>query len=210
MTITMTTEALEITEFTRAYLAVFYTIVALFYTSRIILMKRAYSREVVFPGEIYCSTWWNHMSFRLFRVTIWLVCVFSFFYPEVEGYLGVFESFQIKEVIFTGIFLLTLGFILTFMINLKLGRQWRSGIDPNGPSILISDAWYGYSRNPMFLFIVIAQVGFFLAMPSIFSLVCLVIGFYTLQSQALAEEKHLLSLYPKDYKAYSSRVRRWI
>ncbi len=171
----MTTEVLETTEFTRTYLAIFYTFVAVFYTARIIFMKRAYSREVIFPGKIYCSTWWNHMSFRFFRAIIWLVCVARFFSVEVDSYLGMLESFQKKEVIFTGVFLLTLGFISTIMINFKLGRHWRSGIDPNGPSIFISDAWYGYSRNPMFLFVGIAQLGFFLAMPSIFSVACLII-----------------------------------
>ena len=206
----MANEVLEITEFTRIYLAIFYSVVAAFYTTRIILMKRANSREMVFPGKRFCSTWWNHITFRFFRATIWLVCVFRLFYPEVDNFLGILESLQTTEVIFTGIVFLTLGFISTIMIHYTLGKQWRSGIDPNGPSKLVSNGWYRYSRNPMFVCVAIAQLGFFLAMPSIFSLACLMIGLYTLNSQALAEEKHLLSLYPKEYKDYSYRVRRWI
>jgi len=206
----MANEVLEITEFTRLYLAIFYSGVAAFYTTRIILMKRSISREIIFPGKRFCLTWWNHMTFRVFRVTIWLVCVFRLFFPEVDNYLGILESLQKTEVIFTGIVLLTLGFISTIKIHYRLGKQWRSGIDPNGPSKLVSDGWYRYSRNPMFVCVAIAQLGFFLAMPSIFSFVCLIIGLYTLNSQTLAEEKHLLILYPREYKDYFSRVRRWI
>lgn len=206
----MGNEVLEITEFTRIYLAIFYSVVAVFYTTRIILIKRSNSREIIFTGKRFCSTWWNHITFRFFRVTIWLVCVLRLIFPEVDNYLGILEKLQKTEVIFTGIVLLTLGFISTIMIHFKLGKQWRSGIDPNGPSNLVSNGWYRYSRNPMFVCVVIAQLGFFLAIPSIFSLVCLIIGLYTLNSQALAEEKHLSSQYPKEYKDYSSRVRRWI
>ena len=39
-----------IVEFTRVYLAVFYTCVAVFYTIRITAMKRAGLREVIFAG----------------------------------------------------------------------------------------------------------------------------------------------------------------
>ena len=208
--INMANEVLEITEFTRIYLAIFFSFVAAFYTARILLMKRYSSREIVFPGERFCSTWWNHISFRFFRATIWLVCVFRFIFPTVDNYLGILDSLQKTEVVFSGIFLLTLGFISTILIHLKLGKHWRSGIDPNGPDKIALEGWYKYSRNPMFVCVAIAQLGFFLALPSIFSLVCLVIGIYTLNSQALAEEKHLLSVYPKEYKHYSSRVRRWI
>lgn len=203
-------EAFEIAEFTRIYLAIFYSVVAAFYTARIILMKRASSRELIFPGKRYSSTWWNHMSFRFFRAFIWLVCVFRLFFPAADNYLGIFERLQKTEIILSGIILLTLGFITTVMINFKLGNQWRSGIDPNGPHQIISDGWYSYSRNPMFVCVAIAQLGFFLAIPSVFSLICFIIGWYTLHRQALAEEKHLLKMHPQEYTYYSSRVRRWI
>jgi protein-S-isoprenylcysteine O-methyltransferase Ste14 len=62
----------------------------------------------------------------------------------------------------------------------------------------------------MFVCIAISQLGFFLAIPSIFSLVCLIIGLYTLRSQALEEELHLSQQFPIAYAAYSSKVRRWV
>ena len=117
---------------------------------------------------------------------------------------------QTPAILVSGNVLLTLGFLSTLGIHFRLGREWRSGIDPGGPRHLISSGVYGFSRNPMFLSVAISQLGFFLAIPSLFSLVCLLVGLYTLHSQALAEETHLVGLFPEDYRDYASRVRRWI
>ena len=62
----------------------------------------------------------------------------------------------------------------------------------------------------MFLGVAFAQLGFFLALPSVFSLLCLVIGLAALYSQTIQEEKHLEQTFSDDYLAYKNRVRRWI
>jgi protein-S-isoprenylcysteine O-methyltransferase Ste14 len=62
----------------------------------------------------------------------------------------------------------------------------------------------------MFVCIAVAQLGFFFAMPSVFSLVCLTIGLYTLNSQTLEEEIHLSQKFPIEYATYASKVRRWV
>lgn len=199
-----------IIEFTRVYLAIFYTLVAAFYTTRIIRMKRATSKEVVFPGERYCKTWWNHTIFRIFRIAIWMVCLFRLFFPAVDNYLGMIGTLQYPFVILSGLALLTLGFISTATIHCRLGCAWRSGIDPSGPKEIITKGIYQFTRNPMFCCVATAQLGFFLALPSFFSLLCLLLGLYTLDSQAKAEEKHLLQLFPAEYAQYSNKVRRWL
>lgn len=204
------TDASFATEFTRVYLAAFYSFVALFYTSRILLSKRANSTEVVFPGARFCKTWWNHMTFRVFRVTIWGICVLRLVLPSTDQYLGLIVSLQSPAVIFTGDLLLAVGFASTALINMQLGAEWRSGIDPNAPRKLITHGWYRFSRNPMFLCVAVSQLGFFLALPSYFSLVCLGFGLYTLYSQTLEEEKHLHQTHGEHYTLYTTQVRRWV
>jgi len=200
----------EIMEFAGIYLAVFYSSVAAFYTTRIFTMKRSTSKELVFPGDRFCKTWWNHVTFRVFRVTIWMVCVFRVFFPMLDSYLGMFNSLLIPEVIITGLGLLTFGFVATVAVHYQLGRHWRSGIDPRGPNKIITNGLFAYSRNPMFCFVALAQLGFFLSLPSAFSLICLMVGLYTLNSQARAEERHLLEVFPAEYSHYSNNVRRWV
>lgn len=200
----------EITEFTRIYLAVFFSLVALFYTVRIIRMKRSILREVVFPGQVLCPEWWNHMLFRCFRVGIWMLCVFRAFFPSIDNYIGLIAALNISPVVILGNLLLTIGFVFTILVHFSLGGSWRSGIDPAGPERLISTGYYRYSRNPMFLGVAVAQVGFFLVLPSLFSLVCLVFGLYALVRQVRSEEDHLEKLFPGEYAAYTARVRRWL
>lgn len=173
-------------------------------------MKRATGQEVVFPGQPWCNEWWNHLAFRFFRITIWLVCVTRLFYPGLDDYLGMFNGMQAPAFIISGLVLLTLGFLLTITTHFQMRFQWRSGIDPTGPKKIITTGLYQYSRNPMFCFVATAQLGFFMALPSFFSLLCLVIGLYTLNSQAKAEEKHLTRTFPTLYPQYTSQVRRWL
>jgi protein-S-isoprenylcysteine O-methyltransferase Ste14 len=203
-------DSFTIVEFTRIYLAVFYSFVAAFYALRITAKKRRDPQEVVFPGVPFCSTWWNHMLFRVFRLTIWMVCLFRWFFPAVDTYLGIFVDLNTWSIVLVGNTLLTAGFLFTVLVHLNLGHQWRSGIDPCGPGKLRTAGFYKYSRNPMFLGVATAQAGFFLALPSVFSGVCLLVGLYTLHKQTLAEEAHLSSVFPADYKHYRGRVRRWL
>ena len=199
-----------IVAFTRVYLAVFYSCVAAFYAIRVTAKKRAGSCEVVFPGESFSSTWWNHMLFRACRMAIWMACLFRFLFPSLDNYLGLFDSLNTWPVLLAGNIMLTAGFLFTVVIHFSLGSQWRSGIDPDGPRQLKTDGLYRFSRNPMFLGIATAQVGFLLALPSVFSAVCLFIGLYTLHSQSMAEETHLRQKFPEDYPRYASHVRRWL
>ncbi len=197
-------------EFTRIYLAIFYTGVALFYTVRILMTKKSINTELVFPGERFCSHWWNHMTFRLFRVSIWMVCVIRLLYPEFDQYLGLITTFDNVLVPIFGNVLLTIGFLMTIIIHFSMKQQWRSGVDPKGPNTLITNGFFKYSRNPIFVSVGLSQLGFFLALPSIFTLVCLIIGLYTLYKQAIVEEQHLGAAFQGDYQVYQSNVRRWI
>ena len=247
---------LDITEFTRFYLAAFYTFVAVFYTVKVLVNKQQNNRpssnqagiqlstrhdsqlstqhdsqlntqhdsqlntqhnrlrenqkELIFTGERFCSTWWNHMTFRVFRATIWMICLARLFFPNVDDYLGLLFLSESFSIVLLGNILLTLGFMITVIIHFKMGKQWRSGIDPSGPKKLITDGFYKFSRNPMFLSIALSQFAFFLALPSLFSLLCLIIGVVVLYRQILSEETHLLQQFPEQYNIYSTKVRRWL
>ncbi|MBQ4833527.1 isoprenylcysteine carboxylmethyltransferase family protein [Pseudoalteromonas sp. MMG010] len=200
----------EVVEFTRVYLAAFYTFVAVFYTFRIVSKNRVISGGVVFEGEKYCQNWWNHLTFRFFRVVIWLICVARLFYPELDQYLGHLTIGNNVTLLALGSVLLTIGFALSMWVHFNMATLWRSGIDPQGPAQLKTNGLYRYSRNPMFIGVAIAQWGFFLAMPSVFTLVCLVIGFAALRSQISTEEAHLLQRFQSTYLRYLQSVPRWL
>ena len=199
----------SIVEFTRIYLAIFYTLVAIFYTLRIKLKKRFGSPELVFPGERFCATWWNHIIFRICRALIWMICLFRWPFPEIDDFLGICPFLNTPVIVAIGTTLLTLGFGLAIAVHFNLGQHWRSGIDPTGPEYIKTDGPYRFSRNPMFVGVAMAQFGFFLALPSVFSSICLIIGLVTLRRQIVAEEVHLQQVFPQQFALYQKRVRRW-
>ena len=196
-------------EFTKYFLAAFYTFVALFYATRMTLKKRAGQNQVVYTGKPLSVPWWNYTLFRFFRVAIWAVCVFRCFLPGIDSAIGYFNGLSFWPILLSGNVLIISSFIFVVKVHMDCKEHWRSGIDPNGPSKLITDGYYEYSRNPMFLGIGIAQVGFFLCLPSVFSFICLVIGWFTLYGQTIAEEKHLEEKFAADYWAYARNVPRW-
>ncbi|MGS2719824.1 methyltransferase family protein [Paraglaciecola aestuariivivens] len=208
MILTFTTP--ELIEFTRVYLAGFYTFVACFYTIKIIWMNKQQRRFFIFTGARFSDTWWNHIVFRIFRATIWLICVMRLFYPELDYFLFEITLMQEVAVIVTGCMFLTLGFAWTMAVHFYMGKVWRSGIDPQGPPKLITTGVYSYSRNPMFMGIMLAQLGFFLALPSVFSALCLVIGVVVLIRQSNAEERHLSQVFASKYQEYQARTPKWL
>lgn len=121
----------DITEFTRIFLALFFSFVATFYVVRIIVVKSAIASEVVFVGEKYTKEWCNQLTFRLFRTCICCVCLLRLAYPTIDSYLGMITSLVSPIFQFLGMLLLGLGlgFTATSVIHFKLGELWRSGID---------------------------------------------------------------------------------
>ena len=108
----------QLIEFTRWYLAVFFTGVALFYTLRIVYLKHATEKQMVFPGPRFCTTWWNHMAFRVFRVLIWFICVARAFFPEADSFLLMLPTLEKTFLLGCGLLLLSIGFICTISIHL--------------------------------------------------------------------------------------------
>ncbi|WP_222424390.1 methyltransferase family protein [Ruegeria atlantica] len=200
----------DIHNFVRIYLALFFTFVAVFYSLRILYRMRHDGQVVVFPGQRFSATWWNHFAFRWFRIFIWAICVFRAIEPGVDRYLGMIGPLQHNWLILSGAVCLTLGFGLALAGHFSLGMDWRSGIDRISPSSLRVTDMYRHSRNPAFLGVAFAQFGFFLALPSLFSAVCLVVGVLTLYRQALSEEQHLETIFNSQYRDYRRKVRRWI
>ncbi|GGF58449.1 methyltransferase family protein [Alteromonas lipolytica] len=191
------------------FLAGFFTFVALFYTI-LVLIKKRQQQPVVTMGPTYSCHWWNHLTFRVFRAAIWLFCVTIAVYPPVYAYLGPIHFLSVPQVMWSGAMFLVLGFALAVAANFTLGQQWRSGIVKTSTHKLIQKGLYRISRNPGYIGVAVAQLGFFLALPSIFSLLCLLVGLTALRRQALLEEAFLQERYDSEYLDYQRLVPRWL
>ena len=89
----------------------------------------------------------------------------------------------------------------------------KTSVDPANPSkvsSLVTDGLYKYSRNPMYLALLLLLVAWGLWLGNAFNtlLAALFVG-YMNRFQVLPEEEALLKAFGKEYQQYLTNVRRW-
>lgn len=115
-------------------------------------------------------------GFSFFWVVILLVCLVRLFWPPFDRFLIPFDGLWHPAVLLTGDALLAVGFAAAIGVHFFMGEQWRSGTRDSDRIQLIATGPFAYSRNPLMLCVMAAQVGLFCAMPSVFTLICLIVG----------------------------------
>lgn len=195
--------------FARWFLAAYFTGVAAYYTIAIIRMKRRLGISPVRKGRRGSLHRRLHQTFVVFRIVIWAVCLARVPWPGVDRWLLPITPLWQPPVMLAGVALLLLAFAAILGVHAAIGDQWRSGIDEDGPSRLITTGPYRLVRNPVFIGIQAAQLGLFLALPSVFTLVCLVVGVACVQMETRLEEAHLQARFGGDYAVYAARTSRW-
>ncbi len=149
-----------------------------------------------------------YFKYTLFLIFIYTVLLFIF--PE-----DISSSFKInlpKEIIFKyiGIALLILSLIWILIAQFQMKNSWRIGIDEDLKTELITTGLFNYSRNPIFLGILVSLIGFFFTLPTLISLSFLLISYILIQTQIRLEEEFLLHQHDEIYLQYKAKVRRFL
>lgn len=92
----------------------------------------------------------------------------------------------------------------------QMGRSWRIGIDTRAQPPLVQTGLFARSRNPIFLGMRVALLGFFLVLPNALTLAVLAAGEVLMQMQVRLEEQHLGSTLGEAYRQYAARTPRWL
>lgn len=203
---------MQAADLSRWFLAAFFSGVALFYTGAILRKKQRLGRSPVTRGERGSLHWLIHNVFVVFRAAILLVCLIRVPFPQIDAWLVPLLWMWHPAVIFSGCALMLASFAAIIWLHNSMGADWRSGIEEHADrrGRLIDTGAFAYSRNPMFICIQLAQLGFFLAMPTIFTLVCLIVGIAAIHAQVRLEERHLEARFGDVWRSYVARVPRWI
>lgn len=188
----------------------FFIFVAGFYTIRILVLRARRGRSPVFSGHPFSAHFLTHAAFRVFRVLILAVCVARAVRPEVDVWLGPIAPLWRPEVMLAGDGLMLLGFVWAVAVHFFMAAEWRSGVPEEGGTRLLTGGPFRQTRNPMMLGVMVAQLGLFFAIPSLFTLVCLVVGIAAVQVQVRVEERALAARHGAAYDAYRTRTPRWI
>ena len=110
----------------------------------------------------------------------------------------------------TGWVLLLLSLIVVWISQSQMANSWRIGIDENNKTKLVTNGMFSISRNPIFLGIMIANVGLFLVIPNAFTLLIISLSTISINTQIRLEEEFLKQEFGNDYLEYSKKVRRWL
>lgn len=109
-----------------------------------------------------------------------------------------------------GWILLYISLIWIFLAQLQMKDSWRIGIDKENKTELVTQGLFQFSRNPIFLGILIADLGIFFVIPNAISLLIVALSYASIQTQIRLEESFLKKSFGKAYAEYIGKVRRWI
>lgn len=193
----------------RYFLGIFFLMIGLQFTSRSLGLSARMGFSFINYGQRASAGWWHRHIFNIFRALILAVVVARIF-VDIDPWLGVFSSLYYGPVLVVGMVFLLISFSAVNYLQAFMHEDWRSGVDPKQNRHLLTNGPYSRSRNPVFMAVMLGQLGFFLALPSVFSMVCLVAGVTVLMRQARVEERALADLFGDAYEAYRRRVPRWL
>ena len=102
------------------------------------------------------------------------------------------------------------GIGLLIAATLDLGASWRIGIEEGAAPGLITDGLYRFSRNPIFLALLVIVAGYTMLLPRRLSVILLIGTYLGIRQQVAAEEAYLRRAYGERYLAYARRVGRFL
>ncbi len=98
----------------------------------------------------------------------------------------------------------------------RFSGRYRTAHGGGGPGIevppqrIVDSGIYAWTRNPMYLGHLIFMLGLAIAFCSIPAVALLVFHIFWFQRRVREDETHLLAIFGEPYRAYQSRVKRWL
>jgi len=111
-----------------------------------------------------------------------------------------------------GLILMALAIGLMILCQIDMGKSWRIGIpeEIEESQSLITGGVYGYSRNPIYVAILVFLIGAAVLVPGPLTILS-VIGTYLLLGPVVQrEETFMEKAFGDEFRHYKKHVRRWI
>jgi protein-S-isoprenylcysteine O-methyltransferase Ste14 len=121
------------------------------------------------------------------------------------------SSPQTLPIIIIGLGLIGLGFLLAFNSIARFIRA-KTGVVPFSESTtLITEGFYKYTRNPMYVGMNSFLMGLILILKNPLNIIFLIIFFFVVRNMfVLKEEVQMEETFGEDYLTYKRKVRRWL
>ncbi len=114
-------------------------------------------------------------------------------------------------VLIFGVAFVAVGLVMAFGAEGQF-RKRGTTVDPLGMATkLVTDGWFQYSRNPMYLSFLTVLIGVWLSLGSLSPLLVVLLNLIlTERWYIVPEEKRLRASFGKKYLSYQMRTRRWL
>ncbi|MBX2877572.1 MAG: isoprenylcysteine carboxylmethyltransferase family protein [Saprospiraceae bacterium] len=151
---------------------------------------------------------------NVFGVCFVLISVIAFNFAFLEKnyvfYLIPIDYLELTWLNNLGIVLSFSGLAIAFIAQLQMGNSWRLGLNESEKTPLIRKGLYHYSRNPVYVGILLSNFGFFLMMPNALSFCFLAVSYLAIEVKIRLEEQYLIAQHGAEFSNYLKQVRRWI
>jgi len=142
-------------------------------------------------------------------LTILVFVVFALF-PNVYVLLGPIKLLTYALIQYLGMGIMLVALVWVVVAQSQMGASWRIGIDREQKTEFVQRGVFRYSRNPIFVGVIIMAFGYFLILPNPITLAILVLDIALIQVQVAMEEEYLTRQHKQEYRDYCQQVRRWL
>jgi len=189
------------------FLPIYFTIIGVHYTATTLGLKQRDGKTRIHYGERGSKTWTIRWVFNSFRFAILALMVARLLLPELDSLVLLKIEFAAEQAIRAlGALTMLVSFFMISYTHAYMASQWQSGVDTQSFKLLDKGP-YRICRHPLFCAVILGMLGFALALPSLFTLVCLAAGVWALVRQAHEEERQLLQ--QPEYRSYVQQTARW-
>ena len=109
-----------------------------------------------------------------------------------------------------GMLISGIGLAIAIIAQWQMGNSWRLGLNKKEKTSLVTTNLFKYSRNPIYLGLLVSYIGFFMMMPNALSFTFLVVSYFALEIKIRLEEEYLESNHTINFSDYKAKVRRWL
>lgn len=129
-------------------------------------------------------------------------------WPKLDHMAGVLPHSHMQW----GVPIMAIGILIAVISQVDMGRSWRIGVPEAREESqgLVTGGLYQFSRNPIYVGIMIFVFGALVVAPGPLTLIGLVLSWLLIGQIIAAEEKFLETAFGDAYTDYRTRVRRWL
>ena len=142
-------------------------------------------------------------------IALLFIAVFIYSFNDKAYQYLVPISYLMKDVfMIVGSILIHLSLLWISVAQYQMSNSWRIGIDENNKNELITKGLFSYSRNPIFLGMIISVAGIFFILPNALTFFLILSTYIVIQIQIRLEEEFLEKQHGQEYLSYKQTTKR--